>query len=91
VQVNPWVVLVPVLVAAAGFAGYCLFDLAHAQQVRYLPKWAWAILCMGLGLSIPWGGILYLTIGKVRSPKPRKPHRPAWPMWRSTGGTPAES
>ena len=36
------------------------------------PKWVWAILCLGLGLSIPWGGILYLSVGKVRHPKP--PH-----------------
>jgi hypothetical protein len=90
--VNPPVVIILVLVAAAGFAGYCLIDLARAKEVRYLPKWVWGILCAGLGLTIPWGGILYLAIGKVRPPKP--PHRrrwigSAWPMWGSPGGTAA--
>jgi hypothetical protein len=67
---NPLAVLIPVLVLAAGFVVFCLADLARAEEVRYLPKWGWAILCLGLGLSIPWGGILYLTVGKVRPPKP---------------------
>ena len=87
---NPLVVIIPILVAAAGFAVYCLVDLAHAKEVRYLPKWGWAILCVGIGLTIPWGGILYLAFGKVRPPKPpRGNHRPEWPMWRSPGGTAA--
>jgi hypothetical protein len=55
---------------AVGFVVFCLADLVRAQQVRYLPKWAWAILCLGIGLTIPFGGILYLVIGKDRSPKP---------------------
>ena len=54
---------------AVGFVVFCLVDLVRAQQVRYLPKWAWAILCLGIGLTIPFGGILYLVIGKDRSPK----------------------
>jgi hypothetical protein len=71
------------------FATYCLIDLARADQVRYLPKWGWALLCAGLGLSIPWGGILYLSIGKVRPPRPpRQPRvRGLWPMWRPPEGT----
>jgi hypothetical protein len=55
---------------AVGFVVFCLVDLVQAEKVRYLPKWAWAILCMGLGLTIPFGGILYLAIGKDRSPTP---------------------
>ena len=54
---------------AGGFVVFCLVDLVRAQQVRYLPKWAWAMLCLGIGLTIPFGGILYLVIGKDRSPK----------------------
>ena len=54
---------------AVGFVVFCLVDLVRAQQVRYLPKWAWAMLCLGIGLTIPFGGILYLVIGKDRSPK----------------------
>jgi len=55
---------------AVGFVVFCLVDLVRAEKVRYLPKWAWAILCLGVGLTIPFGGILYLVIGKDRAPKP---------------------
>jgi hypothetical protein len=30
--------------------------------VRYLPKWGWALVCL---LSIPWGGIIYLIVGRT--------------------------
>ena len=36
--------------------------------MHYLPKWVWAIFCMGAGLTIPFGGIAYLVFGKVRRP-----------------------
>ena len=52
------------LVAAVSFAAFCLADLARADEVRYLPKWGWAIACL---LSIPLGGIMYLSAGRVRS------------------------
>jgi hypothetical protein len=61
--------LVLILVLAAGFVVFCEVDLARAEEVRYLPKWGWAILCMGIGLTIPFGGITYLVFGKVRSPR----------------------
>lgn len=57
---------------AAGWVVFCLVDLVRARQVRYLPKWGWGILCMGIGLTIPFGGILFLAVGKVRSPKPTR-------------------
>jgi hypothetical protein len=57
---------IAVAVLAAGFVAFCLVDLARAANVRYLPKWVWAILCLGLGLTIPFGGILYLAVGKDR-------------------------
>jgi hypothetical protein len=66
---NAPAVLIAVLVPAVGFAVFCLVDLARATEVRYLPKWAWAILCAGIGLTIPWGGIAYLVFGKVRRPR----------------------
>ena len=50
----------PLAVLAVAFVGYCLVDLARTQ-VRYLPKWAWALVCV---LSVPLGGIVYLLIGK---------------------------
>jgi hypothetical protein len=61
--------LVLILVLAAGFVVFCEVDLARAEEVRYLPKWGWAILCMGIGLTIPFGGIAYLLFGKVRRPR----------------------
>jgi Phospholipase_D-nuclease N-terminal len=67
---NPLVVVIPLLVLAAGFVTLCLVDLARAKEVRYLPKWAWAILCLGVGLTIPFGGIAYLVFGRVRGPHP---------------------
>jgi hypothetical protein len=58
----PWAAIVPPVVLAVAFVGYCLYDLSRSQ-VRYLPKWAWALVCL---VSIPVGGILYLTIGRDR-------------------------
>jgi hypothetical protein len=56
----PWAAIAPLVVGAIAFVGYCLFDLARGD-VRYLPKWAWALLCV---VSIPVGGILYLLLGR---------------------------
>jgi len=55
--------LVPLIVLAAAFAVFCLLDVARAAEVRYLPKWAWAIICL---ISVPLGGIIYLVLGRVR-------------------------
>ncbi len=52
--------LAPVAVLAVAFIAYCLWDLARSE-VRYLPKWAWAVLCV---LSVPLGGIAYLVLGR---------------------------
>jgi hypothetical protein len=68
---NQALVLIPVLAIAAGFVAFCEVDIARAGEVRYLPKWVWAILCMGIGLTIPFGGIAYLVFGKVRRSRPR--------------------
>ena len=69
---RPWL-LVSVLPAAAGFAVFCLTDLARADQVRYLPKWGWAIACL---IQIPLGGIMYLAAGKVPAVRPEPPALP---------------
>lgn len=55
--------LVPLLMVAAGFEVFCLVDLARAEAVRYLPRWAWAIICL---VSVPFGGIVYLLVGRAR-------------------------
>ena len=43
--------LLPLIVIAVLFVVFCLVDLRKAQ-VRYLPKWAWATICV---ISIPLG------------------------------------
>jgi hypothetical protein len=55
--------LLPLVIAALAFEVFCLVDLARAEQVRYLPRWLWAIICL---VSIPIGGLVYLFVGRVR-------------------------
>lgn len=57
--------LMPIIVLALVFVVYCWVDMARSQ-VKHLPRWAWAIVAV---VSVPLGGILYLTIG--REPVPR--------------------
>jgi Phospholipase_D-nuclease N-terminal len=54
--------LLLVVAAGVGFNGYCLVDIARASQVRHLPKWAWALICLA---QTPAGGIVYLCAGRV--------------------------
>jgi hypothetical protein len=60
---NQAAALVPVLAVSVGFVVFCLVDLARADEVRYLPRWVWAIICL---ISIPLGGIVYLVVGRAR-------------------------
>jgi hypothetical protein len=55
--------LIPIAVVAVGFEVFCLVDVARAEEVRYLPRWAWAVVCL---ISIPLGGIAYLIVGRTR-------------------------
>jgi hypothetical protein len=55
---------------AAGFDALCLADIARADQVRYLPKWAWALICLA---QTPGGGIIYLSIGRLGRARPIPP------------------
>lgn len=58
------VVTVVALVAVmVWFDWRCLQDIARARGVRYLPREAWALLCV---LSFPVGAVLYYRYGKVR-------------------------
>jgi hypothetical protein len=52
-----------ILLVAIGFEVFCLVDLARVEEVRYLPKWGWLIVSL---ISIPLGGIIYLSVGRVR-------------------------
>jgi Phospholipase_D-nuclease N-terminal len=59
------------LALAAGFDAFCLVDIARASQVRYLPKWAWVLICLA---QTPGGAIAYLCVGRdsrARSASPR--------------------
>jgi hypothetical protein len=56
-------VLTVLAIAGVAFVVFCLVDLIRAERVRYLPKWAWALICF---ISIPLGGIIYLIFGRFR-------------------------
>ncbi len=56
------------LALAIGFDAFCLVDIARASQVRYLPKWAWVLICLA---QTPGGAIAYLCLGRARSASPR--------------------
>ena len=56
----PWAAVIPLVVACLAFVIFCWVDISR-HDVRYLPKWAWALIS---ALSIPLGGILYLLIGR---------------------------
>jgi hypothetical protein len=51
------------IVAVVRFEMFCLRDIADADEVRYLTKQGWIVLCL---LWIPFGGILYLYYGRTR-------------------------
>jgi hypothetical protein len=56
----PWAAVAPLIVLGVAFILYCLVDLSR-HEVKYLPKWAWAVLCV---VSVPMGGIVYLLVGR---------------------------
>ena len=59
-----WAALAPVIVLALGFVGWCWRDIVR-NEVRYLPKWLWGVICL---VSIPLGGIVYLLVGRETAP-----------------------
>lgn len=52
--------LLPLIILAVAFVAYCWVDI-YRNDVKYLPKWAWAIIAL---ISIPIGGIVYLVVGR---------------------------
>jgi hypothetical protein len=61
------------LALAIGFDAFCLIDIARSAQVRYLPKWAWMLICLA---QTPGGGIIYLSVGRIGPPRPVPPAGP---------------
>lgn len=55
-----WAAAAPIVALVLAFVGYCWVDISRSE-VRYLPKWAWAAICL---LSVPIGGIVYLLVGR---------------------------
>ncbi len=55
-------VLLLAFALVVGWEFFCLADVARADKVRFLPKWAWAVACL---IQIPLGGVLYLLLGRV--------------------------
>ena len=56
----PWAAVIPLVLVGLAFVVYCWVDISR-HDVRYLPKWAWALIS---ALSIPLGGIVYLLVGR---------------------------
>jgi hypothetical protein len=59
-----WAAWAPIIIVALAFVVWCWVDIAK-QEVRYLPKWLWAII---VTLSVPMGGIIYLLVGRESAP-----------------------
>jgi hypothetical protein len=56
----PVAAIIPIAIIGVAFVAYCLYDLSRSN-VRHLPKWAWAVICL---VSVPVGGIIYLLVGR---------------------------
>ncbi len=51
--------LVVLIALGVAFAVFCLVVLARADRVRYLPKWAWALIICSSSL----GALVFLRFG----------------------------
>lgn len=54
-------IIIPLVILGTIYLGSCFYSIIKAEQVKHLPKLAWAIICM---VSIPFGGILYFILGR---------------------------
>jgi ABC-2 type transport system ATP-binding protein len=76
-------VALPVLAAVVVFDAFCLVGLARAEKVRYLPKWGWVLVICVWG---PWGGLVYLIIGRAAGAAPSFANAPAHKVGRAANG-----
>jgi hypothetical protein len=58
----PVAALAPLVALVLGWVAWCWWDIAR-RPVRYLPKWAWALICV---VSVPLGGVVYLLVGRAQ-------------------------
>jgi hypothetical protein len=58
------------LLVAAGWIALWVTELSRAREVRFLPRWAWALLCV---CCVPAGAVAYLIAGRVWGPHARPP------------------
>src|SRR5690349_18631532 len=82
--------LLPLIVLVLALVAYTLVRLLRAEQVAYLPKWAWALIVV---LVIPWGAVAYLVMarsdgGTVTMPTPAASTVPAAPTPVAVTGPP---
>lgn len=54
--------ILPVIIVQLGLIIFCLYRLTK-DYVKYLPKWAWALIIIFLNLL---GPVIYLLIGRER-------------------------
>jgi amino acid transporter len=54
--------LLPLIMVQLGLIVFCLYKLTK-DRVKYLPKWAWALIIIFVNL---FGPIIYLFIGRER-------------------------
>ncbi|MBD5823426.1 hypothetical protein DXX96_03005 [Lactococcus petauri] len=54
-------IIVPLILLVCLYLGACFYSIFKSAYVKYLPRWAWALVCI---ISIPLGGILYFIVGR---------------------------
>jgi membrane protein implicated in regulation of membrane protease activity len=66
------VVAIAILLGAlllVAFIVFCLVKINTADEVRFLPRWAWSVLVVCVS---PLGGVVYLLSQRLRTHSPRR-------------------
>lgn len=53
--------LIPIIVLAIAYVVWIISDIQRSE-VQHLPKWGWIVVSL---VSIPFGGIVYLLVGRA--------------------------
>ncbi len=53
--------LIPLLIIMIAYILFLVYDILNNKETKFLPWWLWIIVSC---LSIPFGGIIYLLIGR---------------------------